>query len=494
MSSGWLFINGTRHMGAGAEFVSLDPSTMDAVWEGNAASAGDVQRAMDAARIAFKSWGRTSFTEREDIVRRYADRLKANEDALARVISQETGKPLWETRTEVTTMINKVDISVKAYHERTGSQDGQAGNVRTQLRHRPHGVVAVFGPYNFPGHLPNGHIVPALLAGNCVLFKPSELTPRVAEETVKLWEEAGIPPGVLQLLQGERATGEALAQHADLDGLFFTGSSRTGLILQQQFAAHPGRILALEMGGNNPLIVGELGSSPDDFRAAVYDILQSAYLSSGQRCTCARRLFVPRGAQGDRLLTSLAASVAQIQIGRWDADPQPFMGPLISVRAADQLLAAQTQLIAQGAEAMVTMKRLPDGAAFVSPALLDVTAIEHLPDDEYFGPLLQVIRYDDFDKAIELANRTRYGLSASLLSTSPAQWETFSLQIKAGIVNWNRQTTGASSAAPFGGVGQSGNHRPSAYYAADYCAYPVATMASDRSELPKTLTPGIQLS
>jgi succinylglutamic semialdehyde dehydrogenase len=489
MSSGWLFIDGRRTMGSGPEFVSLDPSTMEAIWEGNAASATDVQLALDAAHAAFKSWGRTSFAEREAIVRTFADKLKTHAETLARTISQETGKPLWETRTEVTTMINKVDISVKAYLERTGSQDGQAGNVRTLLRHRPHGVVAVFGPYNFPGHLPNGHIVPALLAGNCVIFKPSELTPLVAEETVKIWEEAGIPPGVLQLLQGERGTGEALAQHGDLDGLFFTGSSRTGLLLQQQFAAHPGRILALEMGGNNPLVVGNIG----DIKTTVYDILQSAYLSSGQRCTCARRLFVPEGAQGDALVAALAEAVSRIRIDVWDADPPPFMGPLISVRAADQLLAAQTQLIAQGATPLVTMKRLPLGAAFVSPALLDVTAIEHLPDEEYFGPLLQVIRYSNFEQALKLANRTRYGLSAALLSESAEQWETFSLTIKAGIVNWNRQTTGASSAAPFGGLGHSGNHRPSAYYAADYCAYPVAMMAAERSELPAQLSPGIVL-
>jgi succinylglutamic semialdehyde dehydrogenase len=489
MSSGWLYINGARQMGTGADFVSLDPATADAVWEGNAASAADVQRAMDAARAAFASWGSLPFAEREAVVRRFAAKLEANKEALALTISQETGKPLWETRIEVTTMIGKVDISVKANRERTGEADSDNAGIKLMLRHRPHGVVAVFGPYNFPGHLPNGHIVPALLAGNCVLFKPSELTPRTAEETIKLWEEAGIPPGVLQLLQGERATGEALAQHADLDGLFFTGSSRTGLLLQQQFAAHPGKILALEMGGNNPLLIGELA----DIKPAVYDIIQSAYLSSGQRCTCARRLYVPNGKSGDALIEALIAAIAKIRIAAPDADPQPFMGPLISVRAADQMLAAQTKLIALGAKPLVTMKRLPLGAAYVSPALLDVSAIEHLPDDENFGPLLQLIRYDSFDHAIKLANRTRYGLSAALLSDSEAQWQQFSTSIKAGIVNWNRQTTGASSAAPFGGVGQSGNHRPSAYYAADYCAYPVAMMASPKAELPKALTPGIEL-
>ncbi|WP_428312177.1 succinylglutamate-semialdehyde dehydrogenase [Hydrocarboniphaga sp.] len=489
MSSGWLYINGARQMGTGADFVSLDPTTADAIWEGNAASAADVQRAMEAARAAFANWGSLPFAEREAVVRCFATRLEANKEALAQIISQETGKPLWETRTEVATMIGKVDISVKANRERTGESDSDNAGIKLMLRHRPHGVVAVFGPYNFPGHLPNGHIVPALLAGNCVLFKPSELTPRTAEETIKLWEEAGIPPGVLQLIQGERATGEALAQHPDLDGLFFTGSSRTGLLLQQQFAAHPGKILALEMGGNNPLLIGEIA----DIKPAIYDIIQSAYLSSGQRCTCARRLYVPSGKNGDALIEALIAAIAKIRIAAPDAEPQPFMGPLISVRAADQILAAQTKLIALGAKPLVMMKRLPLGAAYVSPALLDVSAIEHLPDDENFGPLLQLIRYDSFDNAIKLANRTRYGLSAALLSDSAAQWQQFATQIKAGIINWNRQTTGASSAAPFGGVGQSGNHRPSAYYAADYCAYPVAMMAIPKAELPKALTPGIEL-
>ena len=208
MSSGWLYINGAHQMGSGAEFVSLDPATADAVWEGNAASSSDVQRAVDAARAALPAWAALPFAEREAVTRRFAEQLSAHQEPLAKIISQETGKPLWETRTEVATMIGKIELSVRANRERTGERDTESGGVRQMLRHRPHGVVAVFGPYNFPGHLPNGHIVPALLAGNCVIFKPSELTPRVAEETVMLWEAAGIPPGVLQLLQGERATGE----------------------------------------------------------------------------------------------------------------------------------------------------------------------------------------------------------------------------------------------------------------------------------------------
>ena len=489
--TGALLIAGHWQAGGGPAFDSVNPSTGRAIWRGASAVAADVDAAIHAARAAFPAWADLAFTEREAIVRRFAALLEANKERLAEVIGAETGKPLWETRTEVATMTAKVDLSVKAYHARTGVSENPMGAAKRVLRHRPHGVVAVFGPYNFPGHLPNGHIVPALLAGNTVIFKPSELTPWVAEETVKLWCAAGLPAGVIGLLQGERATGEALAKHDGLDGLYFTGSARTGQILARQFAETPQKILALELGGNNPLIVGQIGSSDAETRAALHDIIQSAYLSSGQRCTCARRLYVPRGAAGDALVAALAEAVRQIKIGAFDADPQPFMGPLVSARAAQGLLDAQAHLLSLGAVPIVAMQRLPLGEAYLSPALLDVSAIAELPDEEYFGPLLQLDRYDALDDAIAKANRTRYGLSASLLSADRAEYARFYRASRAGIVNWNRQTTGASGAAPFGGTGASGNHRPSAFYAADYCAYPVASIEAPASELPATLAPGL---
>lgn len=488
MIQGKLYIGGEWCEGQGAQFSSLNPGNGETIWSGASASPADVARAAAAARSAFEDWGTRPFAEREAIVRAYGRLLEENKEALADVIGRETGKPLWETRTEVAAMIGKIDISVRAWHQRTGESESTAGSVTSMLRHRPHGVVAVFGPYNFPGHLPNGHIVPALLAGNAVLFKPSEQTPWVAEETVKLWQQAGLPAGVLSLLQGERATGEAIAGSAELDGLYFTGSSRTGHFLNQQFAGDPGKILALEMGGNNPLIVGAVA----DQRAAIHDTVQSAWLSAGQRCTCARRLFVPNGAAGNAFVAALVAAATNIRIGAYDDAEQPFMGSLISVAAAGQLLAAQQRLIERGAKVLLEMQRLPLGDAFLSPGLLDVTGID-LPDEEDFGPLLKLIRYDTLDDAITQANHTRYGLSAALLSDRPEDWALFYRRIRAGIVNWNRQTTGASSAAPFGGVGASGNHRASAFYAADYCAYPVASITAPKSELPAQLAPGLHL-
>ncbi|MGH8481306.1 MAG: succinylglutamate-semialdehyde dehydrogenase, partial [Nevskiaceae bacterium] len=427
--------------------------------------------------------------EREALARRFGQELERAQEPLAEAIARETGKVLWDARGEAASTLNKIDISVRAWQARTGVSEAPVPGGAGIVRHKPHGVVAVFGPYNFPAHLPNGHIVPALLAGNTVVFKPSELTPRVAEEYVRLWERAGLPAGVLNLLQGERATGEAVAAHAELDGLFFTGSPRVGQLLHRQFAEHPGKILALEMGGNNPLVVGTVA----DTRAAVHEIVQSAFLSSGQRCTCARRLFVPRGGAGDALVEALATATGRIRVGAWNDEPAPFMGPLISPAAAEALLAAQRRLGDLGGRVVVAARQFERGAAFVSPGLIDVSGVAELPDEEYFGPLLSLVRTDSLEDAIRRANATRYGLSAGLLSDRREDWELFFRRIRAGVVNWNRQTTGASSAAPFGGVGASGNHRPSAFYAADYCAYPVASVEVPKLLLPDKLSPGLTL-
>ncbi|MGF6594909.1 succinylglutamic semialdehyde dehydrogenase [Pseudomonas sp. 2835] len=483
------FIAGSWQAGQGQALQSLDPVSQQVVWQGQGANAEQVDSAVKAARQAFAGWALQSLEARISVLEAFAAALKANADELARCIGEETGKPLWEAATEVTSMVNKVAISVQSYRERTGEKSGPLADATAVLRHKPHGVVAVFGPYNFPGHLPNGHIVPALLAGNTVVFKPSELTPKVAELTVKCWIEAGLPAGVLNLVQGARETGVALAANPGIDGLFFTGSSRTGNLLHQQFAGRPDKILALEMGGNNPLVVDEV----KDLDAAVYTIIQSAFISAGQRCTCARRLLVPQGAWGDALLKRLVEVSTNISVGAFDQQPAPFMGSVISLGAAKALLDAQAHLLGNGGVSLLQMTQPQATAALLTPGIIDVTAVADRPDEEFFGPLLQVIRYSDFDGAIAEANNTQYGLAAGLLSDSHARYQYFWLQSRAGIVNWNKQLTGAASSAPFGGVGASGNHRASAYYAADYCAYPVASLETASLTLPATLTPGVSL-
>jgi succinylglutamic semialdehyde dehydrogenase len=389
---------------------------------------------------------------------------------LAEAICRETGKAHWEGLAEVGTMRGKIALSIRAQAERAGERTEATPFGQLRLAHRPHGVMAVFGPFNFPGHLPNGHIAPALLAGNTVVFKPSELTPSIGALVADLWAEAGLPDGVLSVVQGGRDTGAALLE-AEIDGVLFTGSAETGAFIHAKFGGRPEVILALEMGGNNPLLAWE----PADPEAAADIITQSAFITTGQRCSCARRLILPDGTWGDQVLEAVSARIAGLRIGAWNTDPAPFMGPLVSARAASQAVAFQERLIAAGGVARVALTHNPDRPAFLTPGLVDMTAAAEPEDKELFGPLLQVWRVRTLDQACARANRTRFGLSGGVISDDPAVWERAAYDLRAGVLNLNRPTTGASGALPFGGPGASGNHRPSAFYAADYCAWPVAS-------------------
>jgi succinylglutamic semialdehyde dehydrogenase len=481
------YVNGEWLAGSGAELVTIDPSTGRQTWSSKESTAEDVQHAAQAARNAFDSWAMTPLADRIAVCTRFRDLLKENAEDLAQTIAEEVGKPLWEARVEVATMANKIDISVQSYGARTGETSAKVADGDAVLRHRPHGVFGVFGPYNFPGHLPNGHIVPALIAGNTVVFKPSEYAPRTAIKTVQLWEKAGLPAGVVNLVNGGRNTGIALGQNALLDGVLFTGSCQTGVALHKQFGGQPGKMLALEMGGNNPLVVWDV----KDVDAAVHHAVMSAFISAGQRCTCARRLIVQDTPAGAAFIKRLVEVASKLSVGPSNAEPQPFMGPVVSSAVAARLVQAQADMAAKGGTTLLQMKQLDPNAGFVTAGIVDVTNAKGIPDEEWFGPLLQIIRVSDFDTAVKVANATSFGLAAALLSNDEVLWKRFNVQARAGIVNWNRPTTGAASSAPFGGVGQSGNHRPSAYYAADYCAYPVASIETSALEMPAKLSPGL---
>ena len=471
---------------SGLPFFSSNPATGQIVWNGRTSTEAEVNEAVEAAKNAFEDWSDLSIDTRIGYLVRFSEELKKSQKSFAEIISKETGKTLWDSLSEIQAMINKTAISQEAYEKRCGEMISDQVNGRSITRHRPYGVAAVLGPYNFPAHLPNGHIVPALLAGNTVVFKASELTPLVAEETMRLWNKAGLPPGVINLIQGGKETGQALIHHPDIQALFFTGSFETGKLLSELFSKQPEKILALEMGGNNPLVVGEIS----DFKAAAYAIVQSAYLSSGQRCTCARRLILPDTERGKALLKVLMEMIRSIKIGPYTDSPEPFMGPVISEKQVQKLLMAQENLHLKGGIPLIKMQALKKGTGFINPGLMDVTEISDRPDEEIFGPFLQVIRVKDLKEALQEANQTKYGLSAGLLSQSQEEFAYFLKHIQAGVVNWNTPLTGASSAAPFGGIKCSGNHRPSAYYAADYCSYPVASLETPDLLMPSILLPG----
>jgi succinylglutamic semialdehyde dehydrogenase len=311
--------------------------------------------------------------------------------------------------------------------------------------------------------------VPALLAGNTVVFKPSELTPTVGLLMFKCWEAAGLPRNVLYCIQGDRATGEALVADSGIDAVFFTGSYAAGRAINRQLADRPGVIAALEMGGNNPLIVHNVA----DTSAAAYLTVQSAFISAGQRCSCARRLIVPPG--NDVFIEALMKMTTVIRVGSFNMEPE-----------------AQRDLAARDGKMLIEMKAVEgERRAMLRPGIIDVTDVRDRADEELFGPLLQLIRVKDFDDALREANATTFGLAAGLFCDERQLYEQFFRASRAGIVNWNRALTGASSRLPFGGIGRSGNGRPSAYFAADYCDYAVGSIEVEKLAMPEKFLPGI---
>lgn len=472
--SGQSFIAGQWTDGDGAKFESVNPSDSKVLWTGHMASTAQVERAFASARAAFEPWSRLTLSERLVYVQRFKTLALERRAEMAALIARETGKLLWDANGEAGALASKVDISAQSYEARTGAMTREVAFGRAELQHRAHGVMGVLGPYNFPAHLPNGQIIPSLIAGNVVVFKPSEQTPAVGEALMRLYADAGFPKGVVNMVQGARDVGAAILDSPELDGLLFTGSAKTGAFIHKQFGGRPDIILALEMGGNNPLIIWDA----QDVKAAVSLAVQSAFITSGQRCTCARRLIIPSGALGEAIITELKTQISTLKTGAWD-DETANLGPVISSDIASFVVKSAHDLKEAGAAALIPSGiDAAQGGAFLTPGLYDVTGCD-VPDEEIFGPILQLIQVENWEAAIKAANNTRFGLAAGLISDDADLWTDFRRRIRAGVVNFNRPTTGAAGFLPFGGPGLSGNHNPGAYYAADFCAWPMASQVAD---------------
>jgi succinylglutamic semialdehyde dehydrogenase len=460
-------------------------------WSGSWATPLEIEAAADRSHRAFPTWSRTSLEHRCSIAKKFAELLHSHRAAIAKTITLESGKPLWESDLEVQSAISKVSNAIEAIQTRRWTTVEGPATSPSVIRFHPLGCMVVLGPYNLPLHLPGAHIVPALLAGNTVLFKPSEKSPAVGDWIANAWHSAGLPEGVLKTIHGAADQAKHAVSLSTTSGVLFTGSYAAGVQLHQQLAGRPECLLALEMGGNNPLVVHQCSHR----KAVIANIIQSAYLTSGQRCTCARRLIIVDTPTNVGLLHDLSIAIEKIRTANPLATPQPFLGSLVSSQVTANILAAQQAYRSMGAEVLNEARLIDGHAAILTPSLIHagpqaIASIQAL-DQEHFGPMLVASIAKDLDEAIELSNRTRYGLAAGLMSDDPAAFDQFVSHVRAGIINWNSPTTGASGRLPFGGVGSSGNHRPSGYYAADYCSYPVASIENHQLAMPKQLPPGL---
>lgn len=432
-----------------------------------------VDHAVAAARNAFRGWRKLPTSEREKLLRAYQERLRVHQEAIALAITNDVGKPLWEARTEVAAMIGKVDLSLGpgADYTRTEVVDALPGEVR----YRPLGVVAVVGPFNFPGHLPNGQIVPSLLLGNTVVHKPSEKTPNAAVWIARCFHEAGLPPGVFNLVQGAAASSAALTGHADIDAIAFTGSAHVGSLITKQNAHRYHLPIALELGGKNLALVLDDCDLEKTARALTF----AAFVTSGQRCTATSRVLVTSGV-AERLIARVAEFTRALSVGHPLRD-DVFMGPVINEQALVGLAHGRQLALDAGYEPLVSGGPCEPGEVgghrghYTRPSLVRGTGSLRVPgytDHELFGPDLAIDVVRDGDEALNLATQSPWGLAASVFTASRESFEHLAQDLRAGVIHWNRASTGASGRLPFGGVGLSGNQRPAGILWGRTSSYP----------------------
>ncbi len=465
--------------------VSVSPADpADEIGRYPLAGEPEIELAVARARRAFAAWRDAGLEARSRVLRRFAELVREGSEELARLIAREVGKALWDARGEAALIATKVDATLEHGMRFVAPIDGGAG---ARAEYLPRGVLAVLGPFNFPAHLPNGHIVPALATGNCVVFKPSDLAPGTADWMGRVWRRAGLPEGVLEIVQGPAATGSALAAHPDVDGVLFTGSWAVGRALEQALLDQPGKLLALEMGGKNAIVVLE----DAELELAVAESALSICASTGQRCSCASRLFVARGVL-DEFTERLVRVLRGVKIGPPLAEGV-FMGPLVSHAAFAKLTRYRALGSEAGGERLLEVDPgLPAPFAGAGLVRFGSTAQRHpYQRDEIFGPEAALYPIDDLDAGIAAVNDSDFGLAAAIFTRDRARFEHSARHVRTGVLNWNRGTIGASGRLPFGGARRSGNDRPAGILATQYCVTPQARLEHAGGFDPATLPPGM---
>ncbi len=473
------YIDGEFRAVHGDEIVTRDPAAPSrVVWSGTP-SMEHACDAVAAARRAQPSWSALAFAERVAYLERWREVCVRHADRLSAAISREVGKVKWEADLEAKLVAEKVAITIEErVQARVANFEVAAGVGKIgRCIFKPHGVMSVLGPFNFPAHLPNGHFVPALLLGNTIVFKPSDKAASVGQLLAELAHEAGFPRGVFNVAQGTAAISARLAAHEEVDGVLFTGSFPVGRRILEANLDSPGRLIALEMGGSNPTVV----TANANLRRAAIECARASFATTGQRCTCTRRIIVEESI-ADRFIPMFLKLASNLVIAAHDDGVPAFMGPLITDGARDEVLRAQHALACRG-RLLLEATPLSREGYFLAPGAVEVERFQRdAAEAEIFGPFVQVSRARDLADAIEQANATKFGLAASLFSDDEHEWQAFFASVRAGCINLNTGTAGASSKLPFGGLGASGNHRPAGAFAIDSTAYPVASM-SDSAEL-----------
>jgi methylmalonic acid semialdehyde dehydrogenase len=452
------FINGEwLESVSGEEAPNINPAnTTDIIGTIRLSTRDEARKAVESAYDAFKAWKNTPAPTRGKIVARFARLLEENKEEMAQILTREEGKTLAESRGELQRSINVAEFCAGESRRMNGEtiQSELPANFAYTIK-EPHGVVAVITPWNFPVAIPVWKLAPALVAGNTVVFKPAEATPATAVRICELFEEAGLPKGVLNLILGKGSEiGDEIVNHPAVRAISFTGSTEIGIKLYEQ-AARRGAKVQCEMGGKNPVVVME----DADMELAVESTAQGAFGSTGQRCTATSRAVVVDKI-ADEFVRKIIECAKRMRIGD-GSSAQTEMGPSVDEKQFRTVLKYIDIGREDGAELLCGGRRAEgdglENGYFIEPTVFDkVTPDMRIAREEIFGPVLSVLRVKDFDEAMTVANDSEYGLTSSIFTNDPNLVFRFVDEIETGMTHINSPTTGGEAHIPFGGVKMTG--------------------------------------
>lgn len=437
-----------------------------------------VEAVIDSAQKGFESWRKLSFEERISYLKRYQEVVRKKKDDIALALALEVGKPLWEAKTEASALDSKVSVTITDSYERIKQKTLKEvmPKIDGHVVSRPLGPSFVIGPFNFPCHLANGQILASLLAGNSVIFKPSEKTIYSAQLMVECFHEAGFPEGVINFINGTGHTASKITSDPRIKGIFFTGSRNVGLKILDNTYRDLNKLVALELGGKNSTILHH----DTNISHALPELLRASFLTSGQRCTSTSMILVHRKIEQE-FIDQFKALTQRIRIAHPTSSPEPFMGPLIDEHAEKLYFDFCKFGVEEGAQELISPLKLDVGfeGHYVSPSIHYMEKPDlsgKFIQEEIFGPNCFFIPYDDIEEAIHIANSTPYGLAASVFTRTPEIYQLCLRDIESGLINLNRSTVGATARLPFGGLKNSGNHRPAAVSMIDHCVGTVSSL------------------
>ncbi len=438
-----------------------------------------IQPVIESAVQGYEVWRKISIEDRIKILKKYQQIVRSKKQEIAEALALEVGKPLWEALTEAAALDSKVTVTVTDSLERIKLKTIKdvMAKIDGHIVYKPLGPTFVIGPFNFPCHLANGQILSALLAGNSIIFKPSEKTIYSAQLMVECLHEAGFPEGVINFINGTGKTASGITGDKRIKGVFFTGSRPVGLKILENTWKDLDKLVALELGGKNTSIIHH----DTNMSHALPELLRACFLTTGQRCTSTSMILVHRKIE-QQFIEEFRKVTERIRVGHPTlAKPEPFMGPLIDEAAVKMYFDFCEAGVREGAEEIVKPRKLDVGfeGHYVSPSI----HYAKKPDlngkfiqEEIFGPNCFFIPYDTIEEAIHIANCTPYGLAASVFTRDKSVYELCLSDIESGLINLNRSTVGATARLPFGGVKNSGNHRPAAVSMVDHCVHAVASL------------------